>query len=177
MFKRALAVLAILSFTIPVYAASGKNSIQVKGSDTMVNLAQAWAEKYMEENPGDFVAVTGGGSGTGLSSLISGACDIANSSRNIKDKEIALARGKRINPYEIKVGLDGLGVVVNTKNSVSKLSMQQLADIFTGKISNWKELGGKDERIVLLSREVNSGTHVYFKEHVLRKGSPDGKEE
>ncbi|OGX00242.1 MAG: hypothetical protein A3I73_00030 [Omnitrophica bacterium RIFCSPLOWO2_02_FULL_45_16] len=177
MFKKWLVVLIAVTFAASAFAAKDKNSIQVKGSDTMVNLSQAWTEKYMEENPGDFVAVTGGGSGTGLSSLISGACDIANSSRNIKDKEIALARGKGINPYEIKVGLDGLGVVVNTKNSVSKLTMQQLADIFTGKISNWKELGGKDERIVLLSREVNSGTHVYFKEHVLRKGSPDGKEE
>ena len=177
MFKKWLVVLIAVTFAASAFAAKDKNSIQVKGSDTMVNLSQAWTEKYMEENPGDFVAVTGGGSGTGLSSLISGACDIANSSRNIKDKEIALARGKGINPYEIKVGLDGLGVVVNTKNSVGKLTMQQLADIFTGKISNWKELGGKDERIVLLSREVNSGTHVYFKEHVLRKGSPDGKEE
>ncbi|OGW92925.1 MAG: hypothetical protein A3K16_02685 [Omnitrophica bacterium RIFCSPLOWO2_01_FULL_45_24] len=177
MFKKWLVVLIAVTFAASAFAAKDKNSIQVKGSDTMVNLSQAWTEKYMEENPGDFVAVTGGGSGTGLSSLISGACDIANSSRNIKDKEIALARGKGINPYEIKVGLDGLGVVVNTKNSVSKLTIQQLADIFTGKISNWKELGGKDERIVLLSREVNSGTHVYFKEHVLRKGSPDGKEE
>jgi phosphate transport system substrate-binding protein len=143
----------------------------------MVNLAQAWAEKYMEENPGAFVAVTGGGSGTGLSSLISGTCDIAMSSRNIKSKEIDLAKAKGINPFEIKVGLDGLAVVVNPQNPISSLTLQQLADIFTGKITNWKELEGKDLKIVVLSREVNSGTHVYFKEHVLRKGDANGKEE
>lgn len=143
----------------------------------MVNLAQAWAEKYMEKNPGDFIAVTGGGSGTGLSSLISGTCDIAMSSRNIKEKEVALAKQKGVNSQEIKVALDGLAVVVNPANPVNKLTLEQLAAIFTGKVSSWKELGGKDEKIVVLSREVNSGTHVYFKEHVLRKGNPDGKEE
>jgi phosphate transport system substrate-binding protein len=170
--------LAILAMSVSyAFAASGKNSIQVKGSDTMVNLGQAWAEKFMEENPGDFVAVTGGGSGTGLSSLISGTCDIAMSSRNIKQKEIDLAKQKGVDPYEIKVGLDGLAVVVNPQNPVSKLTLQQLADIFTGKITNWKEVGGKDLKIVILSREVNSGTHVYFKEHVLRKGDANGKEE
>jgi len=177
MLKKIYAVLIILAFLGFVYAAKDKNSIQIKGSDTMVNLVQAWAEKYMEENPKEFVAVTGGGSGTGLSSLISGTCDIAMSSRNIKEKEISLARQKGVDPYEIKVALDGLAVVVNPKNPVSKLTMEQLAQIFTGRISNWKEVGGDDKKIVILSREVNSGTHVYFKEHVLRKGDPNSKEE
>jgi len=177
MFKKLLFILIGLLFTVSAFAAKDSNSIQIKGSDTMVNLGQAWAEKYMEENSGDFVAVTGGGSGTGLSSLISGTCDIAMSSRNIKDKEIALAKQKGINPYEIKVALDGLAVVVNPANPVSKLTLDQLSGIFTGKISNWKEVGGNDQRIVVLSREVNSGTHVYFKEHVLRKLDPNSKEE
>ncbi len=177
MFKKIWLILIILALSVSAFAASGKNSIQVKGSDTMVNLGQAWAEKYMEKNPTEFVAVTGGGSGTGLSSLISGTCDIAMSSRNIKEKEIALAKGKGINPNEIKVALDGLAVVVNPANGVDKLTEDQLADIFTGKIKNWKEIGGKDEKIVILSREVNSGTHVYFKEHVLRKLDPNSKEE
>ncbi len=177
MFKKYLFGLTVLMIAVSAFAASGKNSIQIKGSDTMVNLSQAWAEKYMQENPGDFVAVTGGGSGTGISSLISGTCDIANASRSIKGKEITLAKAKGINPYEIKVGLDGLAVVVNPGNPVGKLTAQQLADIFTGKITNWKDVGGKDEKIVILSREVNSGTHVYFKEHILRKGNPVGKEE
>jgi len=177
MLKKFMFVLVLFLSTALAFAAKNDNSIQVKGSDTMVNLGQAWAEKYMEENPGDFVAVTGGGSGTGLSSLISGTCDIAMSSRNIKDKEIALAKQKGINPFEIKVALDGLAVVVNPKNPVSKLTIQQLADIFTGKISNWKDVGGVNQKIVILSREVNSGTHVYFKEHVLRRGDANGKEE
>jgi len=177
MFKKWLVIFAIVLAAAPAFAAKDKNSIQIKGSDTMVNLAQSWAEKYMEKNPGDFIAVTGGGSGTGLSSLISGTCDIAMSSRNIKEKEIALAKQKGINSNEIKVALDGLAVVVNPSNAVSKLTIDQLAGIFTGRITNWKEVGGKNEKIVLLSREVNSGTHVYFKEHVLRKGDPNGKEE
>jgi len=177
MFKKAIFVLILFLSTVLAFAAKNDNSIQIKGSDTMVNLAQAWAEKYMEENPGDFVAVTGGGSGTGLSSLISGSCDIAMSSRNIKDKEIVLAQQKGITPFEIKVALDGLAVVTSPANPVSKLTLDQLAGIFTGKISNWKEVGGKDEKIVVLSREVNSGTHVYFKEHVLRNNNANGKEE
>lgn len=159
------------------YAGQDKNSLQIKGSDTMVNLGQAWAERYMEQNPDDFIAVTGGGSGTGIAALINGTCDIAMSSRQIKEKEIELVKQRGNSPYEIIAALDGLAVVVNPKNPVSKLTIAQLSDIFTGKITNWKELGGEDTKIVILSREVNSGTHVYFKEHVLRKGNPDSKEE
>ncbi len=169
--------LITFAFTASVLAASKDNSIQIKGSDTMVNLGQAWAEKYMEENPGDFVAVTGGGSGTGLSSLISGSCDIAMSSRLIKEKEIAIAKSKGIDPYEIKVALDGLAVVVNPSNPVNRLTTDQLAGVFSGRMSGWKELGGKDEKIVILSREVNSGTHVYLKEHILRKNDVNSREE
>jgi phosphate transport system substrate-binding protein len=177
MLKKGLLVLAMAALATSAFAAKDKNSIQVKGSDTMVNLGQAWAEKYMEKDPSNFIAVTGGGSGTGLSSLISGSCDIAMSSRNIKEKEIALAQKNGVNPHEIKVAMDGLAVVVNPNNPVSQLTTDQLAAIFTGKIMNWKEVGGRDETIVLLSREVNSGTHVYFKEHVLRKNDPSNKEE
>jgi phosphate transport system substrate-binding protein len=169
-FKKAL--IFAMMFMVAACGRSRQNSIQIKGSDTMVNLGQSWAEKYMEENPGDFVAVTGGGSGTGLSSLVSGTCDCAMSSRKIMDSEVLLANKKGINPFEIKVALDGLAVVVNPENPVDKLTEDQLAGIFTGALSNWKEVGGKDERIVVLSREVNSGTHVYFKEHVLRKLNP-----
>jgi len=179
MFKKSV----ILSLTILFlcsgigFAAKKDNSIQVKGSDTMVNLGQAWAEKYMEINPTNFVAVTGGGSGTGLSSLISASCDIAMSSRNIKEKEIALAKQRGVNPFELKAALDGLAVVVSPKNPVSKLTVSQLGQIFSGKITNWKDVGGSDAKIVILSREVNSGTHVYFKEHVLRNMDPSSKEE
>ncbi|MDD5438718.1 MAG: phosphate ABC transporter substrate-binding protein [Candidatus Omnitrophica bacterium] len=188
MAKKLLLIMAFVTFVTSAWLPAGlrdasglsakdKNAIQIKGSDTMVNLGQAWAEKYMENDPVDFVAVTGGGSGTGISSLISGTCDIAMSSRNIKEKEIALAKQKGINPNEIKVALDGLAVVVNPANPVGRLTLSQLADIFTGRVANWKEVGGNDETIVILSREVNSGTHVYFKEHVLRKNDPASKEE
>ncbi|MFH0991193.1 MAG: PstS family phosphate ABC transporter substrate-binding protein [bacterium] len=154
-----------------------KNSIQIKGSDTMVNLGQAWAEEYMKLNPGSSIAVTGGGSGTGISSLINNTCDIAEVSREMKENEIKMAESKGIEPKEIKVALDGLAVVVNLQNPVAGLTIDQLDDIFTGKIKNWNEVGGKDGKIVLLSREVNSGTHVYFKEHIVRKGDAKGKEE
>lgn len=177
MFKKSLIILAIFMVLGAGFAAQQKNSIQIKGSDTMVNLGQAWAERYMEVNPAEFVAVTGGGSGTGIAALISGTCDITMSSRNIKEKEIALAKQKGREPYEIKAALDGLAVVVNPKNPVDKLTIGQLAGIFTGKISNWKEVGGQNQKIVILSREVNSGTHVYFKEHILRKNDPNSKEE
>ena len=177
MLKRIVLAIALSMFLNPALAANQNNSLQVKGSDTMVNLGQAWAEKYMEENPQEFIAVTGGGSGTGLASLISATCDIAMSSRTIKQKEIDQAKAKGINPNEIRVALDGIAVVVNPKNNVDKLTLGQLAGIFSGKITNWKELGGIDEKIVVLSREVNSGTHLYFKEHVLRKNDPNSKEE
>lgn len=178
MLKRIFSFLIfIFLFLTLLFAKPEENSLQIKGSDTMVNLMQAWAEKYMQEYPGNFVAVTGGGSGTGFSSLISGTCDIAMSSREIKEKEIALAKTKGINPYEIKVALDGLAVIVNPTNPVGNLTLEQLAKIFTGEISNWKEVGGPDLKIVILSREFNSGTHVYFKEHVLRRGDPKSTEE
>jgi len=173
--KKLCIVLVVLFASAIVFAAP--NMLQIKGSDTMVNLAQAWAEKYMEADPQNFISVTGGGSGTGLAALVSGTCDIAMSSREIKAKEIELAEKKNIHPFEIKAALDGLAVVVNPKNTVDKLTLAQLADIFTGKITNWKDVGGHDGKIVILSREVNSGTHVYFKEHVLRKNNPNGTEE
>jgi phosphate transport system substrate-binding protein len=177
MLKNIVIFLVLLTFAASGCSRSRKNSIQIKGSDTMVNLAQAWAEEYMERNPGNFIAVTGGGSGTGLSSLISSTCDIAMSSRDIKEKEIVLAKKRGVDPNEIKVASDGLAVVVHPANPVVKLTMDQLAGIFAGRITNWDEVGGNNETIVVLSREVNSGTHVYFKEHVLRKGDPASEAE
>lgn len=180
MFKkfRLLAAIFLGLLLVPsALPAKDQNSLQIKGSDTMVNLVQAWAESYMEKYPDLFIAVTGGGSGTGIAALLNGTCDVAMSSRNITPKEIELASAKGVSPQEHKVALDGLAVVVHPKNPVSKLTMDQLADIFTGRTKNWKDLGGPDLKIVVLSREVNSGTHVYFKEHVLRKGDPKSKEE
>lgn len=177
MFKKIFLFLFAVLFFSSAIAAPDKKMVQIKGSDTMVNLAQSWAESLMAQNPGEFIAVTGGGSGTGFSSLISGTCDIAMSSRNIKEKEITLARQKGVEPFGIKAAMDGLAIVVNPGNPVSRLTIDQLAGIFTGKISNWKDVGGNDLKIVVLSREVNSGTHVYFKEHILRKNDAASKEE
>jgi phosphate transport system substrate-binding protein len=175
--KKTIFIAVILSLLAMPVRAAEEQSIQIKGSDTMVNLVQAWTEHFMEKNPSTFIAVTGGGSGTGFASLINGSTDIAMASREIKtqEKETALAKG--LQPKEFKTALDGLAVVVNPKNPVTKLTMNQLADIFTGKIKNWKEVGGSDMKIVILSREVNSGTHVYFKEHVLRHGDSAAKDE
>jgi phosphate transport system substrate-binding protein len=167
--RKAFLWLAMLVIATSCSRNTQRNSIQIKGSDTMVNLAQSWAEVYMDKNPGEFVAVTGGGSGTGFASVVAGTCDIAMSSRNIKEKEIALAKKCGKDPFEIQVALDGLAVVVHPSNPVDSLTMDRLAAIFSGAIANWKDLGGADEEIVVLSREVNSGTHVYFKEHVLRR--------
>ncbi|MDI6793589.1 MAG: phosphate ABC transporter substrate-binding protein [bacterium] len=145
------------------------NSIQIKGSDTMVNLVQAWTEAFMEANLGSYIAVTGGGSGTGIAALLNGTCDIAMCSRKMKGKEIELARENGIEPKEMTVALDGLAVVVHPSNPIEGLTISQLSDIFTGKVTNWKDVGGKEGKILVASREVNSGTHVYFKEHVLAK--------
>lgn len=153
------------------------NSLQIKGSDTMVNLGQAWAEEFMKRHPEVSVAVTGGGSGTGIAALLSRTCDIAELSRELKPEELAMARQKGLDPRQITVALDGLAVVVHPANPLSQLTMDQLAAIFSGTVSNWKEIGGADLPIVVLSREVNSGTHVYFKEHVLRGNQKDSRVE
>jgi phosphate transport system substrate-binding protein len=172
---------AALILSIIFYAASpngsADQSITIKGSDTMVNLGQAWAEAFMMERPEVLIAVTGGGSGTGIAALLNKSCEIAQSSRNISEKERQLAAGKGIDVKEIKVGIDALAVVVHPDNPVEELTIEQLSDIFTGKIKNWKELGGNDEAILALSRERNSGTHVYVLEEVVRKGKKDGIEE
>lgn len=149
--------------------------IENKGSDTIVNLALAWAEKYQAEHPEVRISVTGGGSGTGLASLINGTVDIANASRQIKDEEVADAKKNGVEPVEHIIARDAIAVIVNPENPISQLTLQQISDIYSGKISNWSEVGGEDRPIVRLSRETNSGTHVYFLETVLRMGSKEDK--
>lgn len=151
----------------PATAEELQGALQIKGSDTMVNLCQAWAEAFMERHPQVTIAITGGGSGTGMASLMSGQCDLAASSRSMKEKEKKQITDQGKTWREFVVALDGLAVVVHPSNPVHQLTVAQLADLFTNKIHNWMELGGEDRPVVLLSREVNSGTHVYFKEHVL----------
>lgn len=155
--------------------AGGGVTLQNKGSDTIVNLALAWAEAYQEVNPQVRIAVTGGGSGTGLTALINGTVDIANASRRIKEEELAAARANHIEPQELVIARDAIAVVVHSSNPVDHLTLQQISDIYSGKITNWREVGGEDRPIVLLSRETNSGTHVYFLEEVIRLGQKDNK--
>jgi len=155
----------------------GGRAVQIKGSDTMVNLGQAWVEEFMKENPEIPIAVTGGGSGTGIAALLSGTTDIAQASRNIEPKEVELANKKGIHPKEFHVANDGITVVVHPNNTINKLTIKQLSDIYTGQIKNWKELGGPDKKIVALSRERNSGTHVFFLEHVVKLGDKKNKNE
>jgi phosphate transport system substrate-binding protein len=143
-------------------------NITIKGSDTMVILGQKWAEVYMQKNPATKIQVTGGGSGTGFAALQNKQTDLANASRKIKAKEVEQcikSFGKR--PLEYAVAMDGLSVYVNKENPVSELSLDQLADIFTGKVTNWKDVGGPDAAIIVYSRENSSGTYEFFKEHVL----------
>jgi phosphate transport system substrate-binding protein len=145
-------------------------TIQNTGSDTLVNLALAWAERYMPAHPGVRISVTGGGSGTGIAALINGTTDIANASREMKKEEIDAAQKNGITPVEFTVARDAIAVVVNPANPVNGLTLQQISDIYQGKITNWRQVGGEDRPIVLLSRESNSGTYVYFLENVLRLG-------
>jgi len=144
--------------------------IQNKGSDTLVNLALAWAEKYQAENPAVSISVTGGGSGTGIAALINGTVDLANASRKIEPGEASQLKAKGKDPVEFIVARDAIAVIVNPTNPVSQLTLQQISDIYSGKINNWSQVGGKDLPVVRLSREVNSGTHVYFRDTVIRLG-------
>lgn len=148
-------------------------AIENKGSDTLVNLALAWAESYAQLNPDLSISVTGGGSGTGIAAMINGTVDIANASRAMKPEEIDAAEENGFPPVEFVVARDAIAVVVHPSNPVDELTLQQVSDIYTGKITNWRELGGEDRPIVLLSRESNSGTHVYFLENVIRLGDSE----
>jgi len=158
-------------------AASDSQSayIENKGSDTIVNLALAWAEKYQGDHPDVRISVTGGGSGTGIASLINGTVDIANASRQIKSEEIDQAKSNGIEPLEHIIARDAIAVIVNPENPVDELTLKQISDIYSGRITNWQEVGGEDRPIVRLSRETNSGTHVYFLETVLRLSSKEDK--
>ncbi len=153
-----------------------QRTLQNKGSDTLVNVALAWAEAYQEIEPDVPIAVTGGGSGTGIAALINGTVDIANASRSMKENEIEEARANGIEPLEHVVAIDALAIITNLANPVSELTIQQMSDMYTGRITNWKDVGGNDAPIILLSRETNSGTHVYFLEEVVRKGEKENED-
>lgn len=161
---------------LPVVLAAGlafttvrAGDITVKGSDTLVILAQKWAEQYMKDHSDVKIQVTGGGSGIGFAALQNNSTDLANASRKIKAKEVeACIKAFNKRPVEYKVALDGLSVYVNESNPIKSISVPELEGIFTGQIKNWKEVGGEDAPIVVYSRENSSGTYEFFKEHVLK---------
>jgi phosphate transport system substrate-binding protein len=155
-----------------------KKMIQIKGSDTLVNLVQMLAEEYMAKNPQTPIAVLGGGSGTGISAIINGTCDIADHSREWKESEINQAWEKGVRPRFFAIAVDGLSIIVNASNPLDKLTMDQVGAIYRGEIKNWKAVGGPDQAISLYGRQSNSGTYVFLQEHVLKNKnySPDMKE-
>lgn len=158
-----------IALATAVRACAAPTTITVKGSDTLVILAQKWAEVYMGSHPEVRIQVTGGGSGIGFAALQNGQTDLADASRPIKPKEIEgciRAFGRR--PVEYKVALDGLSIYVHKENALTSISLEELAAIFTGQVNNWKELGGPDLPITVYSRENSSGTYEFFKEHVLK---------
>lgn len=163
-----LLLIALIAITAP-YLQAQKVGFKIKGSDTVLPLTQKEAEVYMKKSPNTSIMVTGGGSGVGISALLSGTTDIAQASRSLKlDEKMKLNdAGKAFK--ETIIAYDALAVIVNPANKVSKLTREQLEGIFTGKIKNWKEVGGADEKIVVYSRETSSGTYEFFKEHVLNK--------
>ena len=159
----------------PTDPETDSQTIVNKGSDTIVNLALAWAEAYHQVEPEVSISVTGGGSGTGIAALINGTLDLANASRQIKPEEREQAEANGIIPVEFVVARDAIAIIVNPNNPVEQLTIGQLSDIYSGKIVNWSQVGGEDRPIVKLSRETNSGTHVYFLEIVLRRGDSEDK--
>lgn len=150
-------------------AAARKKALQVKGSDTIVHMATEWAELFMKKNKNEDIAVTGGGSGTGIAALLNGTADIANASRKIKAKELTLAKKKGMDIKEHTVARDGIAVIVNPKNPVSDLSLEQLKKIYIGAYTNWKKVGGPNKKIVLTGRNTASGTYAFFNKKVCEK--------
>jgi phosphate transport system substrate-binding protein len=181
--KRIVLFAFLMIFTVSCSSASGSSIsspqisayIQNKGSDTIVNLALAWAEAYQNVKPDVSISVTGGGSGTGIAALINGTVDIANASRQISSDEMKQAQAKGIKPVEFIIAHDAIAVIVNPENPISQLTLQQISDIYSGKIDNWQTVGGDNRPIVRLSRETNSGTHVYFLDNVIRLGDKNNK--
>ncbi|MCD6123645.1 phosphate ABC transporter substrate-binding protein [bacterium] len=149
-------------------AFAGRRTLVLTGSTTVLPIAQLCAEKFMDQHPDVNISVRGGGSGVGIAALIDGTCDIAMASRPMKTKELKSARGKGINPLATVIAKDGIAIIVHPTNPLSEITLAQLKDIYTGKISNWKDVGGKPGKIVVISRDVASGTFEVFKKIVLK---------
>jgi phosphate transport system substrate-binding protein len=176
--KKGWLALALMAVLVVIAAGCGNQStttddelsgsFNIIGSNTVTPLTSVWAEDFMKMHPKVNIAVSGPGSGAGIASLINGTTDICQASRTIKQQEIDQAEANGVEPYEIQVATDALSVVVNPSNPVSELTIEQLSAIYTGQITSWKEVGGNDAPVLVLSRDTNSGTHVFFKEHVVQ---------
>jgi len=145
------------------------STIAIKGSDTMLHLVKAWTDAYMKAHPDAKISVTGGGSGTGIAALLNGTTDICAASRDLSEEEKTSGASKGLTLNEVTVARDALSLIVNPKNPIDELTIDQIAQIFTGAVGNWKDIGGPDETIVVASRESSSGTYMFFQEHVLKK--------
>ena len=166
--KRILSIGLMLVLACTAAVAAPKGNIKIAGSTTVLPLSQLWAEKYMEKHSNVSISVSGGGTGQGLSSLINGTCTIANASRVAKSKEIQSARERNSQIVSHKVARDGLAIIVNPSNNVKNLTIKQLAEIFSGKVKVWNEVGGKSNKeIVLVGRDSSSGTYGFFQDEVL----------
>jgi phosphate transport system substrate-binding protein len=165
--KSCIIILFLLVFSVPPLAFSA-SFIQVKGSDTEVNLVQRLAESFMKKSPNYSMAVTGGGSGVGIAAIINKTTDLADASRPMDAGEIAQAKANGVNPIGVVFAVDGLSVITNSKNKVQSLTVDQIGQIYRGEITNWKQFGGPDLPITLYGRQPNSGTFIFFRGYVVR---------
>ena len=168
MYAAIIVALIAAQMVTPEMAFAGRRTLVLTGSTTVLPIAQLCAEKFMDQHPDVNISVRGGGSGVGIAALIDGTCDIAMASRPMKTKELKSARGKGINPLATVIAKDGIAIIVHPSNPLSEITLAQLKDIYTGKISNWKDVGGKPGKIVVISRDVASGTFEVFKKIVLK---------
>jgi phosphate transport system substrate-binding protein len=143
------------------------SQLQIRGSDTLLQVSQIWAQTFIEQNPEALVVVTGGGSGTGIKALINGTAHVANSSRDISSKEEKAAVDRGIEMHEFEVARDAMSIILNPANPIRTLTTAQVRELYTGKVTNWNQLGGPDARVILAARDTSSGTYEYFKDHVL----------
>jgi phosphate transport system substrate-binding protein len=157
----------VLLFSANIVLAK-EGMVEIKGSDTLINMVQVLAENYMKGHPDIKIAVTGGGSGTGIAALLNRKCDIADASRGIKAKEVDDANSKGIDPKRVVVAIDGLSIITNTQNPIDKLTVDEIGKIYRGDVKNWKDVGGNDIPISLYGRQSNSGTYDFMKENVLK---------
>ena len=166
--KKIKSTLLIMLFISMTSISNAQDMIQIKGSDTLINLVQKLAEVYMQENPGKYISVSGGGSGTGVAGLINSKCDIADASRLMQDKEIKQAQALGVEPKRVVIAIDGLSIISNKNNPVKELTVDQVGKIFRGEVKNWNEIGGLNKPITLYGRQSNSGTFDFMVSEILK---------